>query len=56
MTVEQLIEELSRFNGDLEVRVVDRNAGWSDGIWVVIDEHYGIAIELEGVKVTTAAE
>lgn len=42
MTVRQLIEELQEFDGDLEVRVVDRNAGWDDSIYAVVGETYGI--------------
>ena len=42
MTVKELIKELRQFDGKLEVRVVDRNEGWDDSIYAVVEDTYGI--------------
>ena len=42
MTVNELIQELSAYPGDFEVRIVDRIQGWDDTIHMVENEIYGL--------------
>lgn len=42
MTVGELIEELKNWPEDTEVRIVDREAGWDSGIYMVESNVYGL--------------
>lgn len=45
MTVGELRRELSQYDDSLEVRVVDRIDGWSDSIYMLLPDTYGIDSE-----------
>ena len=47
MTVKELIQELTPYDGDAEVRVVDREAGWDNSICLVTNETYGLDAETQ---------
>lgn len=42
MTVGELIAELSKYEPEREVRVVERVEGWDDSIYMVESEVYGL--------------
>lgn len=45
MTVGELRAELALYDDNLEVRVVDRAAGWNDSIYMLLPDTYGIDSE-----------
>lgn len=47
MKVKELIQQLSLYDGDAEVRVVDRDVGWDDSIYMVTNETYGLDEETQ---------